>query len=52
MGFGFIKVKIYFFNLLIISLKSITVKGANTVDLPIFNQLTEDEVKSYLDNKN
>ena len=28
-------------------LKSISIKAANTVDLPLFNQLTDEEIKAY-----
>jgi len=30
-------------------LKSISIKGTNSIDLPIYNQLTEEEIKSYLE---
>jgi hypothetical protein len=31
----------------LISLRTISVKGTNTFDFPIFNQLTEEEIKLY-----
>jgi len=31
-------------------LKTISIKGTNTVDLPIFNQLSEEEIKIYFSN--